>query len=637
MKTRILLAATLSAGVVAGHNASAAQEAAVQPQGQEYSLTKPLRGDQVYPRAAIEANGGYLVWQDNATDGDGDGISAVRVDSGLSGTFEPFRVNADGVGDQGKPDVALLPGGSAAFVWESGNSIRARVLNSAGVFTTTTDILVNSHQGTQKSNPTVVGLQDGGALVLWSSYGQDDVNNFEGDGGYRHLQGVYAQRLSPAGAKIGAEIQINQQVRFNQRNPAVARLSSGDVVAVWVSERGQVGVAEGQLTDVVDGVEVMGRYFSPSGELAGDEFILSTPRRIAATPSIAASGDGFVLTWAQADNESRELGFDIFARSFNATGLPTTPATRINSTQYGDQFSPSVATAGGTEMILWTSLGQDGSREGVYGQFLMNGSRIGGEFRVNTTTASRQIYPRAVARGSDNFLALWSSFVGSPRDFEVVAQRYALTLPIAPTPVVSALSANRLGVAWSPVGGYENVDYLVFMDGTAEPAVTQDFYWTTPATLQPASTHLFRLAFRLPGGTVSPLSESASGTTWGADENFDGLPDDWQSLYWSGPSGGWPGPSLDSDSDGMINRDEFLAGTDPTKASSILKTAVAQTPQGTVVSWNATPGQVYQLQESGDLKAWTALGQARFARSTLDQAVVDPAPGARYYRVIRLR
>src|SRR5689334_12541704 len=53
--------------------------------GVEYSVVGSLPGDQVWPDAALAANGGYLVWQDNITDGSGWGVSACRLDTTLSG------------------------------------------------------------------------------------------------------------------------------------------------------------------------------------------------------------------------------------------------------------------------------------------------------------------------------------------------------------------------------------------------------------------------------------------------------------------------------------------------------------------------------------------------------------------------
>src|SRR5262245_57983112 len=54
-------------------------------QGTEYPITGALKGDQLFSQMALNAFGGYLVWQDNATDGDGFGISARHINRNLSG------------------------------------------------------------------------------------------------------------------------------------------------------------------------------------------------------------------------------------------------------------------------------------------------------------------------------------------------------------------------------------------------------------------------------------------------------------------------------------------------------------------------------------------------------------------------
>src|SRR5207302_3747667 len=81
------------------------------PQGGEYPITGSLPGDQVFPQAALGTNGGYLVWQDNVTDGDGSGISAQRLNSKLSGQFGVFRVNEQAAGDQQIHKVATINNG----------------------------------------------------------------------------------------------------------------------------------------------------------------------------------------------------------------------------------------------------------------------------------------------------------------------------------------------------------------------------------------------------------------------------------------------------------------------------------------------------------------------------------------------
>src|SRR5439155_2036060 len=199
------------------------------PQGREYPIAGALPGDQVFPQISIDSTGGYLVWQDNVTDGDGFGISARRINSNLSGSFGVFKVNQQAAGDQENVRVALLKDGGAVFVWQGGVSgfqhINARFLKRDGTFATG-DRLVNTYTNNHQIDPALSVLAGGSVVVAWSSYGQDGS-----------MYGVYAQLFSPAGDKVGSEFQVNQSTTLSQRSPAAAALPDGGFALVWVSER----------------------------------------------------------------------------------------------------------------------------------------------------------------------------------------------------------------------------------------------------------------------------------------------------------------------------------------------------------------------------------------------------------------
>ena len=226
----------------------ASAQSSFSPQQGEYSLGAGMVGEQVLASVDISASGGYAVWQDNATDGDGLGIAARALDNYLSPiTAVTFRVNQQVAGDQENPKVCLFQDGSAIFVWHGGQlgrqDIFARILKADRTFLGD-EFRVNTYTVGQQCDASVVTLPDGGAVVVWSSHGQDGS-----------LQGVFGQRLRPDGRKDGTEFVVNETTAYNQRTPAVAALSDGDIVIAWVSEQQRFE----------NSVDVYARRFAPNG------------------------------------------------------------------------------------------------------------------------------------------------------------------------------------------------------------------------------------------------------------------------------------------------------------------------------------------------------------------------------------
>lgn len=592
-------------------------------QGGEYPLIGVQPGDQMQPRAAISGSGGFVVWHDNVTDEDGLGISAQRLDTSLSGSFGRFRINQQGQGDQENPSVALFSSGAAIFVWQSGSAVNsdimARIINANGTFSTG-DIRVNAPGAGVRKDAVVVVLADGNAVIIWTSVGQDGS-----------MDGVFAQRISAVGQKLGGEFRVNQFTSYNQRNPTVAALAGGNFVVAWVTEQ-QRGLHK---------VDVYARVFNPLGVAAADEFRLNTADDICASPSVSGyANGGFLAAWSQKDSAVISNSWDIFSATFDSSGAATTVPIRLNSFVYGDQIRPRATSIGTDHLVVWTSLEQDGSREGVFGRFVAGGGLpASAEFRVNTTTASQQLQPAVASDGVGKILAVWTSFVGGTGSFDLYAQRYSAVraVPQPAAPFVFAFTSGALSVTWPELAGFGAVQYEVYVDGGAAPVVVEDSHYLL-ANLTAGSAHTFRFAYRLADGRRSGLSAVASGTTWGADANNDGLPDDWQAKYWGPKVSAWPGRSnVDSDGDGATDYEEFLAGTNPLDANSVLKSKVVVDSDQLRLNWNVQPGMVYQVQVSTNLTNWANLGPPRFAAGGLDSIIIDKVQGDSFYRVLRMR
>ena len=620
--------------------------------GTEYAIIGNLPGDQVMPDVALSPNGGYLVWQDNITDGDGWGISAEAINDTLSGTMSTFRVNVQGTNDQENPKVALLKNGGAAFVWQGGlegyQHIYARFLATNNTFLTTTDVLVSRFTNNFQANPAIATLNNSNVVIVWASYDQATASS---------MLDVYAKILSPSGITISNEFLVNQTNDYNQRSPAVAALSTGGFVVSWVSEQQRVAAANlggdnstlMPATNVVTpSVDVYARLYKSNGASAGNEFLVDTNDVTCANPSLAAGSDGgFVVAWSGQDPLVLSNSWDVYARPFNSAGTGGV-TEKLNTYLAGAQYVPRLSTLGTDYLAVWTSNGEDGSQQGIYGRFLQgNGSLVGDEFRVNTTTVSEQIQPVVASDGVNGFISIWASYTGNPYSFDLFAQRYinvsavmdAMAAPFvyAPFTLSNNIYQPQLVISWPPLLGISVASYEIYVDGSASAlGVVSSNQWTMTVLngLNTNSTHYFQVDYVTAAGLRSPLSPAASGTTW-SGLNWHGIPYEWMESTFGPINDTWPLAQAPIAAGGPTVYQVFLTGG-TTNPATWLQQSLISTSQGLFLSWNTQPGATYQVEKTTNLASWTNLGTPRFAAGTTDSINVGGS-AAGYYRVVLLR
>jgi hypothetical protein len=236
--------------------------------------------------------------------------------------------------------------------------------------------------------------------------------------------------------------------------------------------------------------------------------------------------------------------------------------------------------------------------------------------------------------GNNRYLALWTSYIGGANSYDLFAQRYVLDSdPLAPpsAPIVTALSSSSLSLTWPAVQGLNVVSYGVYADDAASPAVVTNNLFTV-TNLAAGSTHHYKLDYLVPDGRRSPFSPTSTNRTYNAG-TYGGIPYEWMAQYFGDD---WPAATADSDGDGVSNQNEFLAGTDPTDATSVLRTRLQNTQQGVFLYWNTQPGLLYQVQASTSMGTWSNLGGPRFAAGYQDSLYVGGS-GSGFYRIVRLR
>ena len=304
--------------------------------------------------------------------------------------------------------------------------------------------------GAQKSSRLGI-VPQGDFVVVWESQLQDGS-------GY----GIFGQRFSAVGTKIGAEFRANSSTNGDQRFPDIAIDAKGDFVVVWQSVAPANDVVArlfdrtgaplgadfrvnaystgfqnlprvavdpaGNFVVVWHGVGpgetaygIFGRRFDAAGTpIGGDFHVNSTTAGTQQRPHVAVTAGGFVVAW----DGDLAPSFGIWAQLYDAAGarigneLIVTPVA-------GGQNNPAVGAQGTGFVVAYTSYSQDGSQNGVFGRrFSGAGAPQGAEFQANTFTNNSQAFPALAADAQGNFVVAWESFIQDAATSGVFGQRF---------------------------------------------------------------------------------------------------------------------------------------------------------------------------------------------------------------------
>jgi len=391
---------------------------AISQSGEEFSPFGQLPGHQQNPDVAIGAEGGFAVWQNSGVTSKGERVVIHKLNVLLEGEGKPTRLTADTKRtDEMFPRVTMMPTGGAVVAWESGRrgerDVYIRFVNASGQYLTDVERVNGFKRGSQ-TKPDVAVNDRGDVLVTWESEGQD------GDG-----KGVYAQRYTRLGIRVGGEIAVNQNIKWNQSNPTVAALTDGRFVIAWMGEAEQGITSAG--TPFMRG-HVMGRIFdrqgnatgNAQGNAMGNEFRLDGGQSLSSRPRIAAQdGGGFVVAWTQRDEIVMLNLLDVYIRIFNKDGLPLGVGKRHNNYTKGVQKKITLASTGSEVLVAWDCGTQDGASFEVHGRLVSGGA----EFQVNTKTIYQQRMVSASGDGNGRIIVLWVDVV-KQKNTTLKAQRF---------------------------------------------------------------------------------------------------------------------------------------------------------------------------------------------------------------------
>ncbi len=215
---------------------------------------------------------------------------------------------------------------------------------------------------------------------------------------------------------LGPEFQLNAYTTGPQQWPDVGFDAEGNFVVVWQSL--------GSGGDDTSGYSVQGQRFAPDGTPVGAQFQVNTyttNRQGVARVAVTPAGD-FVVVWSSDGSHGSDSdSYSVHGQVFASDGSPVGDNFQVNTSTGDTQFHADVAAdAVGEFVVVWRSdesAGNDTFLSSIQGQrYDGDGNPLGGEFQVNTYTTNIQSWPAVAASPAGDFVVVWQSDGSSGSD-----------------------------------------------------------------------------------------------------------------------------------------------------------------------------------------------------------------------------
>lgn len=322
------------------------------PIGTEFLVFVDANGGQTEPTVAALSGGGFVVaWNTYGRDDDMSGVFAQSFDAQGRPAGGVVHVNTYETSHQWRPDLFALGDGGVVAAWQSNTQDNLAGVYAqrfgAGAGPSGPEFRVNTWLPKDQGLPAGAGLEDGGFVIAWESFGQDG-DSF----------GIFGQVFDANGQPRGAEFQVNTTTAATQDQVAVAGLQDGGFVVVWNSWNGTGGIGT---------YGIYGQRYAASGDKVGTEFHVNDRNDgWQKWPAVAAlEGGGFVVAW-QAFNQDGS-GQAVIAQRYTAAGAEDGTEFRVNTYTLNDQTTAEVTgLPDGGFVVVWSSYDQDGVYGGIY-------------------------------------------------------------------------------------------------------------------------------------------------------------------------------------------------------------------------------------------------------------------------------
>ena len=454
--------------------------------------------------AALPDVGFVIVWSDSAVDSSGEYFAAAIRGQRYSANGAPMgdeilvaSITNAPVHSLTGPSVAALSGGGFVVAFRS------------NVSTSNDDIRAVRYDenGAPVGNSFKVNTTSSGYQAWPEIVGLVDggfaITWVDGSqiGDDVSISAIRAQQFDANGNALGDEFLVNSTTANGQSEPSISSLSDGGFVIAWTDSS--------QTGGDVSNRAIRAQRFDAAGAAVGDEFLVnSTTTGGQSQPSVSHLSDGgFVVTWT----DESQTGFDVSnsairAQRYGPDGTPLGLELLVNSTSANAQNSPNAAAlSGGGFIISWTDSsvsGDDESGRAIRAQIYdQNSIPVGNEFVVNTTTSNDQYLSSSASFDGDGFVTAFTDGSFTLRETGTVVRARVFNSP----PLLFTDNYYSLPVLANDTDADNDPLTITAVNGTPISAAGSPAEWRVPLAA-PASGPV-----TLPSGSVVSLGDSVLG------------------------------------------------------------------------------------------------------------------------------
>ncbi|MDO4584168.1 MAG: hypothetical protein Q4D62_08715 [Planctomycetia bacterium] len=380
-------------------------------------------GSQTEPSIAMDADGNYVVvWVT-----DGSVVNGVATKNVVGQKFDRFgnKVGSEFYvsdfleGVQNDPQIAMDQYGNFVVTWtvsgldkNNDGVVNDQEMNEQDVYVRVFDrncaaagdsfLAATTTAGKQKESSVAISDDGTQFVVTWTNVDSNSTLN--------DVYGIYAQRFSFLGNRIGNTFLVHSADTYEQSNSNVAMDASGNIVVTWQSSHNNT-----------TGQDIFMRKFNANNQAVSSQTVVNTVTAAKQEKPVITMNDigQFIIAWQSQINGSDEIRFQCFNSNLNRLG----GETQANVYTRDGQITPSVAmtrdSANGTAFtISWASYGQEGPQEnhatnlyGIYARMynsITTRTSDTNEIRMNAYTMMNEITPSIAMDAYGNAAVVWT-------------------------------------------------------------------------------------------------------------------------------------------------------------------------------------------------------------------------------------